>query len=173
MERNNLNVMVLLPILPVLRKHELIRCLLELTRGLFKEGPTADTFAENVVRMIGPNLTASELLVSLHTCDIAQRDQRIAIELCVTRLTSTLFTADVVLSALQRMVDLPTLPRTIMLTILLTARNAAYGSLIVYLNTQILRKLIQRQFWEQNDLWKGFVSHYIPVSLHTGLNCWL
>lgn len=68
---------------------------------------------------------------------------------------TTVFRADVLANALQRIAELPTLPMIFMRTMIQTVTT--YKSLGTFVANYVLPKLITKKIWTNPQLWDGFV----------------
>lgn len=108
-------------------------------------------FANSITRM-----TPADLLVCLHgENDTATLKQTIeAINICLSM--PTVFRADVLANATQRIADQSTpLPANFLRTVILALKT--YKSLAPFVANNVLPKLVAKKVWETPDLWQGFL----------------
>ncbi|KXS15283.1 hypothetical protein M427DRAFT_155462 [Gonapodya prolifera JEL478] len=105
-----------------------------------------------------PPLTATELLVHLHTMDdpanggVAIKKVVEATQICLD--TSDVFTQEVIAVVLQQLVDRPKLPTVFMRTMMQAVTK--YKGLVGF-SMGILTRLIGKRVWMDKTLWEGFV----------------
>ena len=68
---------------------------------------------------------------------------------------TTVFRSDVLAAALQRIVELPSLPLVFVRTTIQAVTT--YKSLIPFIANTVLPKLISKRIWEVPQLWDGFM----------------
>jgi len=83
----------------------------------------------------------------------AQLITALAIGICFSM--TTVFRSDVLVNALARVADLPTLPVVFLRTIIQAVTT--YKSLIPFIANNVLPKLVAKKIWETPQLWDGFV----------------
>ncbi|KAK4684675.1 symplekin, partial [Tremellales sp. Uapishka_1] len=99
-------------------------------------------------------ITPADLLVALHQDEGGLKATIEAIGICFS-LTS-IFRSDILATALQRIVDLATLPVPFLRTIIQAV--STYKSLVPVVANNVLPKLITKKIWETPQLWDGFVK---------------
>ncbi|CAB4065455.1 SYMPK [Lepeophtheirus salmonis] len=100
----------------------------------------------------GP-LSASDLLIALHTIDCDMKIVIKATALCFAE--KSIYTQEVLVIVLQQLMELPTIPLLLMRTVIQSL--TAYPKLIGFV-MNILQRLIVKQVWRQKTLWDGFVK---------------
>ena len=68
---------------------------------------------------------------------------------------TTVFRSDVLVNALARVADLPTLPVVFLRTVIQAVNT--YKSLIPFIANTVLPKLVAKKIWETPQLWDGFM----------------
>ncbi|CAD6567154.1 MAG: hypothetical protein TREMPRED_003351 [Tremellales sp. Tagirdzhanova-0007] len=98
-------------------------------------------------------MTPADLLVSLHDEDSGLKATIEAIGICFSM--TTVFRSDVLVNALARVADLPTLPVVFLRTVIQAVTT--YKSLIPFIANTVLPKLVAKKIWETPQLWDGFM----------------
>lgn len=161
------DVRFMLPLIPGLSRDEL-RPLLPKLVNL-----TAAQFKAALQRAVGgkePPMSPTEMLVALHTLETSSKEDGLPLkkvmEACNTCFQArTLFTPEVLASALQQIVELTPLPLIFMRTVIQTGTAAPNLKGFVI---EILSRLVTRQVWRMDPkLWDGWlrcVTQNLPAS---------
>ena len=156
----------LIPILTALDKSEILENLPKLITLHSSQLKTALLRLNNA-----PNLSPSELLISLHLIDTNEKTQLKkvieAIQICFEQ--KSVFTHSVLAIVLQQLIDMSPLPPLVMRTIIQSI--SLYPKLIAFTMT-LLSRLINKQIWNDKRLWEGFIKcckitepHSVPILL--------
>uniref|UniRef100_A0A0K2TH07 Symplekin n=1 Tax=Lepeophtheirus salmonis TaxID=72036 RepID=A0A0K2TH07_LEPSM len=143
------DVRFLIPILNGLAKNEVIAALPKLIR--LNQIVVKEVFSR-LLSSNGP-LSASDLLIALHTIDCDMKIVIKATALCFAE--KSIYTQEVLVIVLQQLMELPTIPLLLMRTVIQSL--TAYPKLIGFV-MNILQRLIVKQVWRQKTLWDGFVK---------------
>ncbi|KAI0322800.1 Symplekin tight junction protein C terminal-domain-containing protein [Amylostereum chailletii] len=100
-------------------------------------------------------LTPSELMVLLHASEkeIGQEAAKEAIEICLSM--TDVFRGEVLAAVMQQIVDEPVLPTLFMRTVIRAVTT--YKSLVGFVSTTLLSRLITKKIWTNAPLWNGFI----------------
>ena len=100
------------------------------------------------------SLTPVELLVLLHVKEkeIGVKAALQAIQLCFSM--GEVFRSDVLMSALNRLVDEPQVPMLFMRTAIMATKS--FRNLASYVSTSLLSRLVAKEIWREPRLWDGF-----------------
>ncbi|KZV93110.1 hypothetical protein EXIGLDRAFT_674317 [Exidia glandulosa HHB12029] len=100
-------------------------------------------------------LTPAELMVMLHEqeMEIGLKPTIEAINICFSM--SDIFGQEVLAVVMQQIVDEPQLPVLFLRTVIQAVRT--YRSLIGFVSTTLLSRLITKKIWQNPKLWDGFV----------------
>ena len=135
--------------------------------ALLAENDTRD-LVRTAFASVLQKMTPAELLVALHQeegglkvtieGELASTSHpvvldRLAIGICFSM--TTVFRSDVLITAMSRIAELPTLPTVFLRTIIQAVTT--YKSLIPFVANTVLPKLINKKIWEMPQLWEGFV----------------
>lgn len=153
------DVRVLIPILSGLSRQEILNALPKLIK--LNQVVVKEIF--NRLLSIGPEFanqtmatTPTDILVALHNIDINECDLK-----CIVKATSLclaekeVFTQDVLLGALQQLVEIVPIPTLIMRTIIQSL--TLYPRLANFV-LNLLQRLILKQVWRQKVIWEGFLK---------------
>ncbi|EJD43771.1 hypothetical protein AURDEDRAFT_65903 [Auricularia subglabra TFB-10046 SS5] len=100
-------------------------------------------------------LTPSELMVLLHKqeMEIGVKPTMEAISICFSM--SDIFGQEVLAVVMQQILDEPTVPVLFMRTVILAVQT--YSSLVRFVSTTLLSRLITKKIWQTPVLWDGFI----------------
>lgn len=153
------DVRLLIPVIQGLTKVEIVTALpklLKLNPAVVKEvftrllGLSKDCDAKTLA------LSASELLVALHTLDPTKVELKFVVKatsLCLAE--KECFTHDILAIVLQQLVEIVPLPTLTMRTIIQSL--TLYPKLAGFV-TNLLQRLIPKQVWKQKVVWDGFLK---------------
>lgn len=157
----------LLPVLPELEKDDVLRMLPRVV-GLLGTGSADDRQAvqtllqalvvpavEPETGMPGtPALTATELLVRLHTGEqiAGVKAAAAAVQMCFA--LPHVFRSDVLGAALSVLVEEDPVPLLFMRTAIMAVK--AHHTLSSYVSTSLLHRLVEKHVWDEPRLWDGF-----------------
>lgn len=153
------DVRLLIPVINGLSKSEILTALPKLLK--LNEVVVKEVFSRLLA--IGKHadqhvlpITATELMVALHTIDTTKVELKFVVKatsLCLTE--KECYTQDVLAVVLQQLVELSPVPTLLMRTVLqsltLYPRMAAFV-------TSLLQRLIPKQVWRQKVVWDGFLK---------------
>lgn len=153
------DVRLLIPIINGLSKAEILNALPK----LLKLNPTIVKEVFNRLLGVGqeyevksPPISATELLVALHTLDINKVELKFIVKatsLCLAE--KDCYTQDILAIVLQQLVDITPLPTLLMRTILQSL--TLYPRMAAFVNN-LLQRLIPKQVWKQKVVWDGFLK---------------
>lgn len=153
------DVRLLIPILTDLSKAEILNVLPKLLKQ--KQSTVKDVF--NRLLGIGPEyetrslpLSATEVLVALHTINTAQVELKFVVNATTICLSEKdCYTQDILAIVLQQLVEITPLPTLLMRTILQSL--SMYPRMSPFVN-KLLQRLIPKQVWKQKIIWDGFLK---------------
>lgn len=103
-------------------------------------------------------MTPADLLVSLHAENASGNLKQTMDAIGICFAMPSVFSADVLANAMQRIVDQPTpLPVVFIRTVLQSLKHYS-KSLVPVVANNILPKLVARKVWDTQPLWEGFVA---------------
>lgn len=153
------DVRVLIPILNELTKAEILNALpkfLKLNPSFVKDVFTRLLGIGQDFESRSLTLSATELLVALHTLDVNKIELKYvvnAITICLNE--KDCYTQDILAIVLQQLVEITPLPTLVMRTILQSL--SLYPRMSTFV-TKLLQRLIPKQVWKQKILWDGFLK---------------
>lgn len=152
------DVRLLIPVINGLSKAEILTALPKLlklndvvVKEVFSRLLAIGKHAEQQVLPI----TATELMVALHTIDITKVELKFVVKatsLCLTE--KDCYTQEVLAAVLQQLVELSPVPTLLMRTVLQSLTLYPRMSGFV---TSLLQRLIPKQVWRQKVVWDGFL----------------
>ncbi|KAL0576456.1 hypothetical protein V5O48_005531 [Marasmius crinis-equi] len=100
-------------------------------------------------------LTPAELMVLLHDSEkeIGRKSAMEAISICFSM--TDIFRSEVLAVVMQQIVDEPTLPVLFLRTVIQAVTT--YKSLVKFVSTTLLSRLITKKIWTNPPLWEGFI----------------
>ena len=153
------DVRVLIPILSGLSRQEILNALPKLIK--LNQVVVKEIF--NRLLSIGTEFanqtmatTPTDILVALHNIDINECDLK-----CIVKATSLclaekeVFTQDVLIGALQQLVEIVPIPTLLMRTIIQSL--TLYPRMANFV-LNLLQRLILKQVWRQKVIWEGFLK---------------
>lgn len=153
------DVRLLIPVINGLQRSEILTALPKLLK--LNEMVVKEVF--NRLLGIGKHadqkklpLTATELLVSLHTVDTAKCELKFVVKatsLCLAE--KDCYTQDVLAIVLQQLVEITPIPTLLMRTVIQSL--TLYPRLAGYV-TNLLQRLVPKQVWRQKVIWDGFLK---------------
>lgn len=154
------DVRLLIPIINGLTKPEIIAALpriLRLNPIMVKEVFTRLLGIGNEFENIKTlPVTATELLVALHTLDPAKIELKFVVKatsICLAE--KDCYTQDILAIVLQQLVDITPLPTLLMRTMLQSL--TIYPRLNMFV-ANLLQRLVPKQVWKQKVVWEGFLK---------------
>lgn len=153
------DVRLLIPVINGLTKSEILSALpklLKLTEVVVKEVFNRLLGIGKHIDLKSLPISASELLVSLHTIDTTKVELKYVVKatsLCLAE--KECFTQDVLAIVLQHLVEITPLPTLLMRTVIQSL--TLYPRLAGYV-TNLLQRLIPKQVWKQKVVWDGFLK---------------
>lgn len=153
------DVRLLIPVINGLSKQEIIAALpklLKLNPAVVKE---VFTRLLGLGKDIDPKslaMSASELLVALHTLDTTKVELKFVVKatsLCLAE--KDCFTQDILAIVLQQLIEITPLPTLVMRTIIQSL--TLYPKLSGFV-TNLLQRLIPKQVWKQKVVWDGYLK---------------
>ncbi|KIJ55664.1 hypothetical protein M422DRAFT_63678 [Sphaerobolus stellatus SS14] len=100
-------------------------------------------------------LTPAELMVLLHHSEkeIGLPSAKEAISICFSM--TDIFRSEILAVVMQQIMDEPVIPLLFMRTVILSVQN--YKSLVGFVSTTLLSRLITKKIWTNPALWQGFI----------------
>lgn len=101
-------------------------------------------------------ITATEILVALHTIDISKVELKFVVKatsLCLAE--KDCYTQDILAIVLQQLIEITPLPTLLMRTVLQSL--TLYPRMATFVNN-LLQRLIPKQVWKQKVVWDGFLK---------------
>lgn len=153
------DVRLLIPVINGLSKSEILTALPKLLK--LNEVVVKEVFSRLLA--IGKHsdqqvlpITATELMVALHTIDITKVELKFVVKatsLCLTE--KDCYTQDVLAAVLQQLVELSPVPTLLMRTVLQSL--TLYPRMSGFVSS-LLQRLIPKQVWRQKVVWDGFLK---------------
>ncbi|KAF8518981.1 Symplekin tight junction protein C terminal-domain-containing protein [Hysterangium stoloniferum] len=100
-------------------------------------------------------LTPAELMVVLHESEkeIGLNSAKEAISICFSM--TDVFRSEILAVVMQQIMDEPVIPTLFMRTVIQSVQT--YKSLVGFVSTTLLSRLITKKIWTNESLWKGFI----------------
>uniref|UniRef100_A0A5S6QR82 Symplekin n=1 Tax=Trichuris muris TaxID=70415 RepID=A0A5S6QR82_TRIMR len=104
-----------------------------------------------------PPLTPLDLVLLLHKIEVNGREDAVGVNnaLDIVFQERTVFTKEVLLSALQLLIDQKPLPNVLMRTVELAIET--YPQLMGFVQT-VLQRLVVKEVWKREQMWESFVK---------------